>query len=147
MEIQSDFREWVALLNEHEVDYLIVGGFALAHYGHPRYTGDLDVLVRPEQENAKRLLTALDAFGFGALNITADDFLEPNAVIQLGYPPVRIDILTGLTGLLIDAIFDDKTTGSFSGAPCYYISKAHFLENKRCLGRAQDIADIAGLEE
>jgi len=84
MEAQNDFKELLALLNAHEVDYIIVGAFALAYHGAPRYTGDLDILVRPDSENGQRILRALDAFGFGSLGLTVEDFAAPGKVVQLG---------------------------------------------------------------
>jgi hypothetical protein len=87
--LTSDFKEFAALLNSNKVEYLVVGGYALAAYGHPRYTGDLDFWVGVDPDNADRLLTALGRFGFGALGIRKEDFTSPNQVIQLGYPPGR----------------------------------------------------------
>jgi len=88
--LSKDFREFVSLLNERGVDYLVVGGYAVALYGYPRYTGDLDVWVRVENDNADKLMDVLAAFGFGDVGLRHDDFLAPDAVIQLGYPPLRI---------------------------------------------------------
>ena len=86
MEVQKDFREFLALLNEHEVKFLIVGGYALAYHGAPRFTGDIDVFVKPDQENAKRMLNVLADFGFSSLDITIADFQNRDNVIQLGLP-------------------------------------------------------------
>ena len=97
--LTSDFKEFAALLNSNEVEYLIVRGYALAAYGHPRYTGDLDFWVGTDPDNADRLLAALGQFGFGALGIRKEDFISPNQVIQLGYPPGRIDLLTSIDGV------------------------------------------------
>ena len=99
MEIQPDFRELFVLLNEQNVEYLIVGGYALAFHGTPRYTGDLDILVRPDPANAQRILKALALFGFGLLGLAVADFENPEQVIQLGEPPVRIDLITSITGV------------------------------------------------
>ena len=89
MEVQEDFKELLALLNAHDVEYVIVGAYALSHYGVPRYTGDLDILIRAETKNARRILDALSEFGFGNLELTLTDFTCHDHVIQLGYPPVR----------------------------------------------------------
>lgn len=96
MILNPDFKEFVALLNAHEVRFLVVGGYAVAFHGHPRYTKDLDVWVEPE--NARRLMRALEAFGFGSVGLEAQDFLEPDYIVQLGYPPNRIDLITSLKG-------------------------------------------------
>ena len=99
MEIQSDFKELFELFNAHKVDYIIVGGYALAFHGAPRFTGDIDLLVKADSENAKRILSALEEFGFGSLELSEVDFTSPNNVIQLGVPPVRVDIMTSLTAV------------------------------------------------
>src|SRR5947209_5120332 len=97
--LTSDFREFAELLNSNEVEYLVVGGYALAAYGHPRYTGDLDFWIGSEAANADRVLAALAQFGFGDLGVTKEDLTTPNRVIQLGYPPGRIDLLTSIDGV------------------------------------------------
>ncbi len=94
MEIQPDFRDLLVLFTKHGVEYAIVGGYALAFHGAPRYTGDLDLLIEMESTNVGRVLVALEEFGFGDLGIEASDLDKPNQIIQLGYPPVRVDILT-----------------------------------------------------
>ena len=99
MEIQPDFRDLFELLNEHKVEYLIVGGYALAFHGAPRYTGDIDIFVRPHPENAQRILHALAAFGFQFPNLNVDDFQNLNKVVQLGVPPIRVDLIPSLTGV------------------------------------------------
>jgi hypothetical protein len=97
MEVQADFRDLLALFNAHKVEYMIVGGYALAFHGAPRYTGDLDIFVRPDSENAQRILAALDEFGFGSVGLSAADFESLDKVVQLGIPPVRIDISSPLS--------------------------------------------------
>ena len=99
MEVQRDFKELLVLFNEHKVEYVIVGGYALAFHGAPRYTGDMDILIKPDKRNADRILAALDDFGFGGLGLTAGDFEKPEMVVQLGVAPVRVDIITSLTGV------------------------------------------------
>src|SRR5512145_2725308 len=99
MEVQKDFKELLALFNAHKIDYIIVGAYALAHHGAPRYTGDLDILVRPDAENGRHIVAALREFGFGSLGLSVEDFTVPDKVVQLGVPPVRVDIVTSLTGV------------------------------------------------
>ncbi|MCX5801856.1 MAG: nucleotidyl transferase AbiEii/AbiGii toxin family protein [Candidatus Eisenbacteria bacterium] len=108
MEVVSDFKELLSLFNELRVDFVIVGGYALAFHGAPRFTGDLDVLVRPEPENARRIAEALERFGFKSAGLTAEDFLHPDRVIQLGVAPVRVDIMTSLTGVTSEEAFSGK---------------------------------------
>ena len=111
MEVQPDFRELLLLFNAHSVEYIIVGAYALAHHGAPRYTGDLDLHVRPEPENAARVLHALQEFGFGSVGLAPDDFSVPERVVQLGYPPIRIDIITSISGVS----WDEARAGQVAG--------------------------------
>ena len=99
MEIQPDFRELLELLNKEKVEYIIVGAYALAFLGVPRYTGDLDIYIKPEKENAKKIITALEKFGFGSVCLSPKDFEKTGKIIQLGYPPARIDIITSISGV------------------------------------------------
>lgn len=145
METQTDFKELLASLNSHEVEYLIVGAFALAFYGSPRYTGDLDLLVRATPENADRIVKALADFGFASLDLEREDFLQPEKVIQLGVPPVRIDLLTSITGVTWEQAYAGRAPGPFEGIPAAYIGKEQYLANKRALGRHKDMADIEAL--
>ena len=147
MEAQPDFSELLALFNAHHVEYLIVGGYALAFHGAPRFTGDLDVFVNPAVANAQRILTALEAFGFTSVGLTVNDFTSPDQVIQLGEPPVRIDLLTSITRVSWDAAWAGKVAGNYGDLPVYYIGRAQFLANKRATGRTQDIADLERLGE
>ncbi len=145
--IHPDFKELLALLNEHKVEYLIVGGHALAFHGAPRFTGDMDVLVRPSEANAKRLLRALEAFGFGSLDLTEDDFSKPEHVVQLGVSPVRVDLITSLTGVTWAEAEETKVAGEISGVPAPFIGREAFAANKRATGRKKDMADLEALGE
>lgn len=147
MEVQPDFKELLGLFNANNVDYLIVGGYALAYHGVPRYTGDIDILVRPEGSNAQRILQALTEFGFGALELTAEDFQNPDKVVQLGVPPVRVDIITSITGVSVEDAFDGSDTGSYGDIPVKYIGRRQFILNKRATGRKRDLADLEALGE
>ena len=147
MEVQKDFRELLELFNAHKVEYLIVGGYALAFHGVPRYTGDIDIFVKPDTENAIRILKALDEFGFGSLDLKEEDFRSPNTVVQLGYPPVRIDIITSISGLSWDEAYEELDKGKYGDVPVYYIGLNHYILNKRASGRKKDIADLEALGE
>jgi len=147
MEVQKDFREFVELLNEHEVEFIIVGGYALAFHGVPRFTGDIDVFVKADIENAKRIMNALAAFGFGSLDLTIDDFKDQNKVIQLGLPPVRIDIITSLSGVTWEEVDASKESGLFGDISVPYIGKKELIINKRATGRKKDLADLEALGE
>jgi hypothetical protein len=147
MEVQSDFRDLLALLNENKVEYLIVGAYALAFYGAPRYTGDIDVFVRPHPENAQRVLDALIDFGFEFSNLAVDDFCTPNRVVQLGVPPVRIDMITSISGVSWEEANESKAQGVYGDVPVYFIGRKQYLANKRASGRKKDLADIEALGE
>ena len=146
MEMQSDFRELFALLNRHRVEFLIVGGYALAFHGAPRYTGDIDILVNPTRSNALSILSALTEFGFGNLDLQEKDFSTPGQVVQLGVPPVRIDIITSITGVSWDVAATNKVEGAYGDIPLFYIGRDDLIRNKRSTGRAKDLADIEALE-
>ena len=147
MEVQKDFRELSELFNEHKVEYLIVGGYALAFHGVPRYTGDIDIFVKPDTENAIRILKALDEFGFGSLDLKEEDFRSPNKVVQLGYPPVLIDIITSISGISWDEAYEERDKGKYGDVTVYYIGLKHYILNKRASGRKKDIADLETLGE
>ena len=147
MEIQKDFKELLELLNAHEVEYLVVGGYALAFHGATRFTGDIDLFVKPDAQNAKRVLSALDEFGFGSLNLSQADFTSPDNVIQLGVPPVRVDIMTSLTGIPWDKARAGRTPGSYGGITVHFIGREDLIANKHALGRKKDLADLEALGE
>jgi hypothetical protein len=124
----------------------VVGGYAVAFHGHPRYTKDLDVWIEMSPENADRILKALEKFGFGSLDLKTDDFLESDQVIQLGYPPNRIDILTTLTNLRFEDCYNEKVEVKIQGLKIVFIDIENLRTNKRATGRPQDLADAENLE-
>ena len=147
MEVQPDFRDLLELLNEHKVEYLIVGGYALAFHGAPRFTGDIDVFVRPAPKNAERILSALTAFGFQFSNLDIEDFQTPDKVVQLGVPPVRVDLITSISGVTWEEAQAHKEPGVFGDVPVAYIGRSEFVANKRASGRQKDLADLEALGE
>jgi len=147
MEAQSDFRDLFASFNAHSVEYLIVGAYALAFHGAPRYTGDIDILVRPDRENASRILAALADFGFGDAGLSIDDFASAGKVVQLGVPPVRIDLMTSLTGLKWSDAVKGRESGTYGDVPVTYIGREPFIRNKRATGRRKDLADLEAMGE
>jgi hypothetical protein len=143
--LNRDFKEFVASFNAHAVEYLVVGGYALAAHGRPRYTGDIDLWIRATHDNAVRVLAALADFGFAGLNITADDLMRPDNVIQLGYPPRRIDLLTSIDGVGFEACHAQRQNFVFDSVELPIIGLADFKANKRASGRKQDLADLEAL--
>jgi hypothetical protein len=143
--LNKDFKEFVELLNSTGVEYLLVGGYALAAHGHPRYTGDIDIWINPTSPNVSRLLEALGRFGFGSLGLTEADFMQPQAVIQLGYPPARIDLLTAIDGVAFDECYRRKVSMRVDGVDLSVIHLVDFRANKLAAGRAKDLADLEEL--
>ena len=146
MVLNQDFKEFIQSLNDNAVKYLIIGGYAVAFHGHPRYTKDLDVWIELSEQNSARLVKALDAFGFGSLGLQASDFLDPNQVIQLGYPPSRIDILTTPKGVDFATCYKHRVLVDIDGIDFTFIDLENLLKNKRATGRHQDMADVENLE-
>ena len=147
MEIHPDFSELLRSFADSRVDYVIVGGYALAFHGAPRYTGDLDLLVSTKAENAERILRALGEFGFGDSSLTADDFAEEGRFVRLGHPPVRVDLLTSISGVTWEEVWEGRVEGRYGDVSAFFIGKAAFIRNKRASGRAKDLADIEALGE
>ncbi len=148
--LNQDFKEFIQSLNANGVRYLVVGGYAVAVHGHPRYTKDMDVWIARDEENAARMVRALEDFGFGSLGLREVDFLEPDQIIQLGYPPVRIDVLTTLVGVDFEECFPTKLEVPVDDVVAYFIDIEIDIENlkknKKASGRLQDLADLENLQ-
>jgi hypothetical protein len=147
MPLNKDLREFVESLNSNKVDYLVVGAFAVAWYGYPRFTADLDILIRPDSANAARVLDALRQFGFGALDIAIEDLTAAGQVIQLGVKPNRIDILTSVSGVTFEEAWKDRKDGLLEGIPVTFIGRAALIRNKESTGRAKDLGDAEELRK
>ena len=144
--MSRDFRDLLAEFNAHGVEYLVVGAHALAAHGHVRATKDLDVWVRPDPANAKRVLVALRSFGAPLHDLSASDLSTPGVVFQIGVPPLRIDVLTAIDGVTFDEAWPARMPAAFADVPVSVLSKRHTIQNKRAAGRTQDLADIERLE-
>lgn len=147
MEAQQDFKELLALFNAHSVEYVIVGAYALAFHGVPRYTGDMDIYVLPTEANAAHIMAALEEFGFGSVGLSAQDFMQPDKVVQLGYPPVRVDLMTSISGVSSEDAFNRRVWGEYGEVPVFYLGRNDFVANKRACGRRKDLADLEALGE
>ena len=145
MPLNKDWREFLELLNSNGVEYLVVGAFAVAFHGYPRYTGDLDLFFRPSSENAKRVMQTLVKFGFGRVGIHEEDLSSPNKVIQLGMTPNRIDLLTSISGVSFQEAWDTRIEADLDGIPVNFINRATLLRNKMQTGRAKDLGDVQEL--
>lgn len=142
MQLDRDFREFVESFAARDVRYLVVGGYAVAAHGLPRATGDLDTWVWIDGDNAQRILAALTDFGFGSLGLTVADFVRPDSIVQLGYPPHRIDILTTIDGVDFDDAWERRTTIELDGLSVDFIGRDDLIANKLASGRPQDLADV-----
>jgi hypothetical protein len=145
MHLDRDFREFVESLIAHEVRFLIVGGYALAAHGLPRATGDLDAWVWTDSENAERVCRALESFGFTGLGLTPHDFERADRIVQLGYPPYRIDVLTSIDGVEFDDAWRNRVTVDVEGLRLDIIGRNDLIINKEASGRPQDVADVKRL--
>ena len=147
MKLDRDLRELLELFRSHGVEFLVVGGHAVAFHGYPRLTEDLDLFVRPDVANGARIVEALKMFGFGSLEIAAADFQADDRVIQLGRAPNRIDLLTRLYGVEFDSAWSRRIEATFDDVPVSMISRGDLIANKRATGRLQDAADADYLEK
>lgn len=146
MKLQKDLREFIELLNSHGVEYLVVGGHAVAFHGYPRYTGDIDFLIRATEENTARIMSVIKHFGIDADALKAA-LTEPGKIVQIGRPPNRIDILTSASGIDFDEAWGGAVGGSLDGVPVRFPDIGSLLKNKRASGRMKDLADVEELEK
>ena len=146
MVLNPDFKEFLRSLNDNQVRYLVAGGYAVALYGYPRYTKDLDIWIELDRDNAERIIAALEQFGFASLELAAEDFLDPGTIIQLGYPPNRIDLLMTLTGVDFQTCFESRKAINIDDIVVNFINLDNLRRNKRAAGRPQDLADLDNLE-
>jgi hypothetical protein len=144
--LNPDFKEFIQSFNDNRVLYLVVGGYAVALHGHPHYTKDMDVWVELDPDNAASIVKALDQFGFGSLGLRESDFLVPDQIIQLGYPPSRIDILTTLPGVDFAGCYASRIGVEVDGVRVNFIDLDNLKKNKRASGRHQDLADLENLQ-
>jgi len=144
--IAEDLRDLLRAFIDHEVRFLVVGGYALAVHGHPRATGDLDVWVECSEANAERAYRALRAFGAPLGDLVELDLATPGTVFQIGLPPFRIDVLTRITGVAFGAAWPDRREARIDELVVPVIGREALLANKRALGRHRDLADVELLE-
>jgi hypothetical protein len=145
--MNPDFADMLSALSAAGVEFLIVGAHALAAHGVPRATGDLDIWIRPTRDNAERTLRALGAFGAPLADLSIDDLTQPDTVFQIGLPPSRIDIVSGITGVSFDDAWERRVPVVLPGGTVDVLSKIDFVTNKKAVGRAKDLADLALLDE
>jgi len=142
IQLTQDFKEFLQLLNDHEVEYLLVGGYAVIYYGYIRTTGDLDIWVALHPENSKKLAKVLQAFGFSAKNAREDMFLDEKKVFHFGIPPFRIDILMSVSGLDFSTCYARRAVEPIDGIVINVLSLEDLKTNKRASGRPKDLGDL-----
>lgn len=146
IKLHQDFKEFIQLLNENEVEYIVVGAFALAFNGHPRYTGDIDFWIKNDLPNAKKVFKSIKDFGFQVDRLKENEFASDDLIFQMGYPPVRIDIITSVDGLKFEESFKNKKEKNFEGLKINFLSLEDIKKNKKTVGRNKDLADLEGLD-
>jgi len=146
MDLAPDFDEFFACLTARGVEFVVVGAYALAFHGSPRFTGDIDIFVRPTPDNATRLLGALEAFGFPVDQLTAAAVVDSRRIIEMGVPPVQIHVMSAISGVGWDAAWSDRVEGPLGRHIVPFLGRESFLRNKRAAGRPKDLADIDALE-
>lgn len=145
--VEKDFLELLKLFNKNKVRYCIVGAFAVGFHAVSRYTKDMDILVEPSLENGKRIIAALKEFGFGGLKISAEDFARKGSLIQLGYEPLRIDLISSIEGVTFSQVWKNKKKGVYGHQKVFFIGLGELVRNKKVSGRKQDLADLEILEK
>ena len=142
MKVEKDYEELLRLFNKNKVRYCVVGAFALALHARPRYTKDIDILVEPDTENAGRIIKSLREFGFKSLRLTEKDFSREGKIIQLGYEPVRVDIITSIAGCSFKDVWKNKKISRYGDEKVFFIGKKELIKSKKAAGRKQDKADL-----
>lgn len=145
--LPQDFKDFLRLLGEHHVEYLLIGGYAVAHYGYPRPTSDIDIWIAMNPKNANAAINALAAFGFSEPALTADIFLQPERIVRMGHPPMRLEIMTTIDGVAFDDCYARRNTVVIDGQRTELISLADLRTNKAASGRAKDINDLQQLPQ
>ena len=147
MDLAPDFDEFFGLLLGHRVEFVVIGAYALAFHGAPRFTGDLDILVNPTESNGGRLLEAIRAFGFPSTPLTPGDVASGNRLIEMGVPPVQIHVMSHIDGVTWDEVWQSRVFGELGANSVPFIGREAFLRNKHAAGRPKDLADIDALRE
>ena len=143
--LPPDFKDFLKLLNEHKVQYLLIGGYAVGYHGYPRATADMDIWVAIHPDNAGKIVTVLCEFGFDVPELTADLFLQENQIVRMGVPPVKLEIVTSISGVEFDECYQERITDVLDGVKVDLIDLTHLKINKKASGRYKDLADLENL--
>ncbi len=142
IQLPPDFKEFLKLLNSHRVEYLLVGGYAVGYHGYPRATGDMDLWVAVRQNNAEKLVVVLREFGLNAPQLSADIFLQENQIIRMGVPPMRIELLTTISGVDFGSCYSERIVDEIDNVEVHIINLKHLKQNKQASGRHKDLDDL-----
>jgi len=145
IELPLDFKEFLKLLNEKSVRYLLIGGYAVGYHGYPRATNDMDIWIAVHPENAQKIVEALKDFGFDLPELTPDLFLNQDKIVRMGNPPMRLEITTGISGVEFDECYANKIVDTLDGVQVNIIDLLHLKINKKAAGRLKDLADLENL--
>jgi hypothetical protein len=145
IKLPPDFKEFLRLLNAHKVKYLLIGGYAVGYYGYPRATNDMDIWIATHPDNARRMVTVLRVFGFDLPQLSPEIFLTPENIVRMGLPPIRIEVLTTISGVTFDECYTDRLVDMMDGVEVNLISLHHLKVNKQASGRHKDLDDIEHL--
>lgn len=145
LELPDDFKEFLALLNEHGVEYLLIGGYAVGYHGYPRATNDLDIWIAVHSQNAERLVATLQAFGFPASDLSANIFLHAEDIIRMGVPPMRIEIIPSISGVDFETCYAERIVDTIDEIQIPIIGLEHLKANKKASGRFKDLDDLEHL--
>jgi len=147
MILSKDFEDFVVQLNKHDVTYMVIGGYALAFHGKPRHTGDMDIWIDLSDDNAQKMVSVINDFGMASLGLKKIDFLQKGGITQIGYPPLRIDILNEIDGIDFKDAYRNKLIIDIEGLPVNYIGLDDLIRNKQASGRKQDLSDVNALNK
>lgn len=145
LQLPDDFKEFLKLLNSNQVEYLLVGGFAVAYYGYPRATYDIDVWVARTTANSVKVVSALEEFGFGTTDLRSELFMKPNCIVRMGVPPMRVEVLTSISGVEFEECYRSRLESRIEDIPVCLISLDDLKKNKRASGRHKDLNDLDNL--
>jgi hypothetical protein len=146
MKLEKDFADFIEFLNKHQVEYMVVGGYALAFHGEPRTTGDMDIWIDFSDANAEKMVTVMNEFGMASLGFTKKDFSEPGIINQIGQPPLRIDILNEIDGVQFKDAVKGKQYFKAGKIEVPFIGREDFIKNKKAAGRQKDLVDVKKLQ-
>ena len=147
IEFPKDFKEFLQLLNSKEVEYLVIGGYAVGYHGYPRATGDMDIWISMNEKNALKMINALKEFGFDLPELKKEMFLKKEKIIRMGVPPMRLEIITTIDGVGFEKCFKNRVIADFESFKVTFISKGDLLINKRASGRPKDLVDYSKLQD